>query len=45
MAGRRIELDTFGGVLSRLADQLAVPAPVTKRLYEAMKARIQAGSI
>ncbi len=39
MAGRRIELETFGGTLSRLADALGVPAPVTKRLYEAMKKR------
>ena len=40
MAGRRIELDTFGGVLSRLADEAGVPVPVTKRLYEAMKKRM-----
>ena len=40
MAGRRIELDTFGGVLSRLADELKVQVPVTKRIYEAMKTRL-----
>ena len=40
MAGRRIELDTFGGVLSRLADELGVAVPVTKRMYAAMQARI-----
>ena len=40
MAGRRIELDTFGGVLSRLADEAGVSVPVTKRLYETMKKRL-----
>ena len=37
MAGRRIELETFGGVICRLADKHQVAVPVTKRLYEAMK--------
>ena len=37
MAGRRIELETFGGVVCQLAEKRQLAVPVTKRLYEAMK--------
>ena len=45
MAGRRIELETFGGVLTRLADELQVPVPVSRRIYEAMRARMENGRL
>lgn len=37
LAGRPIELETFGGCLLQLADRFQVPVPVTRRIYEAMK--------
>ena len=37
LAGRPIELETFGGYLLQLAQKLKVSVPVTQHIYEAMK--------
>lgn len=39
MAHRPTELETFSGHLVRLADQLGVPVPVSKRFYDVLKER------
>ncbi|XCP84167.1 2-dehydropantoate 2-reductase [Roseburia hominis] len=38
-AGRRNELDTFGGYLVREAERLGIEVPVSERMYEGLKTR------